>query len=163
MDFPATDGPFSGSFKLNDAFLTGSGFEILNVFSLIFEFQGQRFTEFDSVFRGNGAASFLNGEFVGLDFGVQDDLISPTVDFSFISGFATSSTAATGEFVNHLDFATGSVLYRLREPVLPEPDPQPTPPGAGEPPTTSVPEPQSVLGWLAVAAIGLVANRNGRK
>ena len=151
MDFPVTDGPFSGSFRLNDASSMGSGFEILNIFNLTFEFQGQRFTEADSLFGGNGAASFLNGEFVGLDFGVQDDLIDPTVDFLFISGGATSPTTATGEFINNLDFSTGLVTYRLTNPAAP-PVPEPQPP-------VSVPEPPLVFGLMSVASLGFVVRR----
>ena len=138
---------------------------------------------------GAGADRFVYREFrdigdVVTDFEVGQDLIDLSQmmvslgvsgadafagGFVDIQGFSGGTAVlldrdgtATGEFVNNLDFSTGSVLYSLRNPLPPEPEPQPTPPGAGESPTTSVPEAHSWL-MLAAAAIGLVANRNSRK
>ncbi len=120
---------FSGFFSYDDANLTGLGSEFLGVSDLSFNFLGVEYTEADDSF--GPEVEFFDGQFLGL-------LYSTDVAFSFVPGFFDVSEAFFAYDTPAEGAGAGDVTYTLRQ----------------APPSTSVPEPASMLGLLALGAFG---------
>lgn len=122
---PLDGDSFSGSLAYDDAALTTSGSELVDVENLSFNFQGIDYTEAD----GDAAVEFIDGEFLGLDF-------SPNPTFSFVPGFFDLSEAS---FVYSVAGSGG--LSNLNYTLVTD--------GGVD---TTTPEPTALLGLFAVAA-----------
>jgi hypothetical protein len=130
---------FSGTFSYDNSPLTGSIFETLEVSQLSLSFLGSTFTAADDdSYPDNPTVEFSNGSFLGLNFSVS----SFTPEFSLIPAFG--STVATFSYIGTSDSGSGAIQYT----VVSAP--------------TTVPEPSTVLGLIAVGIGSFLGWRKGK-
>lgn len=134
-----TGQPFSGTLSYDDSPLTGSGFEVLDVSQVNLNFLGSTFTAADDDSYPNyPTVEFSNGNFLGLNFSVS----SFTPEFYLIPSFGT--TVATFSYIGASDDGSGAIQYT----VVSSP--------------TTVPEPSTVLGLIAVGIGSFWGGRKGK-
>jgi hypothetical protein len=130
---------FSGTFSYDNSPLTDSGFETLGVSQVSLNFFGLTFTaDDDDSYPDYPTVEFSNGSFLGLNFTVS----SFTPEFSLIPAFG--NTVATFSYIGTNDNGSGSIQYTF----------------VSEP--TSVPEPSTVLGLIALGIGSFWGGRKGK-
>lgn len=103
---------FSGSFSFDDAGLTGTGLELVNLSSLNLHFLNTLFSQADAVVSPDVA--FQDGVLLGLEWSVEQ----PQLKFTFVAGFADATDAFIA-YDTPLGFSgAGSVTYTP----VPEPE-----------------------------------------
>lgn len=103
---------FSGGFSFDDATLTGSGLELLNVNTLNMSFLSTTYTQADSSLAPDVA--FQDGVFLGLEWTVEQ----PQLQFTFVSGASNTSEAFIAYDTPLGNSGAGSVIYAP----VPEPE-----------------------------------------
>ena len=105
-----------GSFGFNETDLTGVDEEFLPVSSLQLNFRETNFTEADGLF--GTEAAFLEGEFLGLSYSVEE----PELSFSFVPGFFDIGEAFLAYELTTGIGGAGDVIYTVApDTVIPEP------------------------------------------
>lgn len=131
---------YSGSLSFDDSTLTSSYSGELGVSAVQMTFLGTNFTEANAA--SSPVVSFLNGEFLGLSFSVNNQIIgSNDISFSLIHGSSDTTDAYFTYSVNQPTVVggAGDLIYSQ----------------VNGQPITSIPEPSSVLGLLGLGLVGI--------
>lgn len=103
---PLNGQPISGTFSFDDAGLTGTGDEFVNVDSVFVNFNGSTFTQANAT--ATPEVAFSDGAFLGLSFSAEQ--ISPALSISFVPGFFDVSDSFFTYQQNGVD-GDGNVEY----------------------------------------------------
>ncbi|NOT67566.1 MAG: PEP-CTERM sorting domain-containing protein [Methylophilaceae bacterium] len=107
---------FSGSFSFDDASLTASGSEWINLNSINMHFLSSTFTQANTLALSDMDVAFQDGALLGLEWSVNSS--TPNVGFSFIAGIVDASDAYVIYDTNLGNSGAGSVIYAA----VPEPE-----------------------------------------
>lgn len=109
---------YSGAFSFDDATLTNTGLELLNLNTLSMDLLSTTFAATGSTYGPN--AAFQDGVFLGLDWSV--DSVTPDVGFTFVAGSLDTSDAFVAYDTNLGLSGTGSVSFTAVTAAVPEPE-----------------------------------------
>ena len=127
---------FSGTFNYDNSPLTGSGFEALDASQVNLNFLGSTLTAADA--DSIPTVEFTNGGFLGLNFSAS----SSTPEVYLIPAFGI--TVATFSYIGTSDDGSGAIQYT----VVSAP--------------TTIPEPSTVLGLIALGVGSFWGGRKGK-
>jgi hypothetical protein len=105
---------FSGSFSFDDASLTSTGFELLNLNSVDMSFLNTNYTLANSLVAPD--ISFQDGSFLGLSWSVNS--LIPDVGFTFVAGSVNANDAFIAYDTTLGTSGAGNVIYAA----VPEPE-----------------------------------------
>lgn len=109
---------YTGNFSFDDATLTNTGLELLNLNSLSMDLLSTTFGSAGSTFGPN--AAFQDGVFLGLDWSV--DSTTPDIGFTFIAGTVDSSDAFVAYDTNLGVGGAGGLNFTAVTTAVPEPE-----------------------------------------